>query len=69
MTRKQWEARVIEEVAKEGGFSIFWVTSNQFIACAADRLVVSGRIVSDGQGRYPWIPMKLKKRRPKYRQK
>lgn len=50
MTRKQWEQKVIDHVIEHGGFSIFWVTQNQFLASAADRLRNAGRLAVSNEG-------------------
>lgn len=55
MTRSQWEGVVIQKVCEAGGFSIFWVTQNKFIANAADRLHRAGRMAVSRDGcRFPW---------------
>lgn len=69
MTRAQWEAKVLKQVRDNGGFSVHWVTSNQFIAHAADRLEKRGVIKRCKTEPFPWIAMKLVKRRPKASQK
>lgn len=58
-TAKDQEQDVINYVKKHGGFSIFWVTDNQKRACAATRLVESGRIVRIPDNGYPWCGFKV----------
>jgi hypothetical protein len=68
MTREQWENKVIDQVRENGGFSIFWVTQNQFIANAADRLVASGRMVVMPK-KFPWSDAKIVRKRKRARKK
>lgn len=56
MTRDWWEAQVLNKVREDGGFSIFWITANQFRAHAANRLEEAGKITRIEIGQFPWCP-------------
>ena len=64
-TRKGYEQSVLNQVRKEGGFSVFWVTACQARAHAAHRLIKRGVIERYKSGylpdRYPWHSMRISK--------
>ena len=61
---------VIAQVRTFGGFSVFWVTSNQGRALAAEALGKDGTIVRADGGTFPWCPYTLAKgSEPKLRNK
>jgi len=57
-SRHAKEAEVLMEVAKYGGFSIFWATENQQRAHAIERLIESGAIIR-GEDSYPWCAYRI----------
>lgn len=53
MTKAGWENSVLEELkCTDGYFTVFYATSNQFIAHAFNRLEASGKITIETLG-YP----------------
>ena len=47
MTRKKWEDFCIKYIKENGNqYSVFWATSNKFIANAMDRLIESKKITT-----------------------
>lgn len=47
------EREILNEVARHGGFSTFWVEENPRRAAVATAMFADGRLVSEG-GQYPF---------------
>lgn len=58
-----YQQKVYDQVASFGGFSIFWVSDNQRIAVAADRLISKGVIVPVPGAVYPWCKYNIHKKK------
>ena len=57
-TKEGQERRVLLEIERHGGFSVFWATEHQKRAHAIERLQDSGRIARKG-GAYPWCEYEI----------
>ena len=54
-TKAGREEEVLQEIRDYRGLSTFWVTECQARACAADRLINSGRIKRTGEFPFPFV--------------
>jgi len=52
-TRAGREQEVLAAVRQHGRLSLFWIIEHQSRACAADRLVHSGKLIGELQ-EFPW---------------
>lgn len=55
--RTRYERQVLERIKRDGGASIFWITSNRLIASATQRLEERGTIIRKRKSKYdkyPW---------------
>ena len=50
---------ILLQVKRHGGYSIFWVTSNNKRASIATAMIDAGLIGEDKKTEYPWCSMKI----------
>lgn len=58
-TKEGRRQEILEQVAEDGGFSIFWITENQLRAKVGEEMVKKGELVEISR-RFPYYRMEIK---------